>query len=137
MKLLGWKSLLLLFSLLISCSRAPELATSAAPKDFDGRWIGTWNWDTNRTTTLAISGTHIKVTGFPVEKPPTTELIVASSEGQVEFQTGWSRRAPCVLILLPNPKIGVPIYITRDKKHLVYDYDVNVDRRIIFVRLAP
>jgi hypothetical protein len=126
-----WKASLLLLSLMVSCSRKPEFATAAVVKDFEGQWSGTWNWNTN-TTTLEISGTHIKVSRFPIKKGPTDDLVVVSSEGEAEFQKEWSRRAPCVLVLLPEPKIGVPLYITSDKEHLVYDANLGRGQRIIF-----
>ncbi len=59
-------------------------------------------------------------------------MSVVSSEGAVEFQKEWARRAPCVLVLLPNPKKGVPLYIAKDKEHLIYDVNVVGDQRIIF-----
>lgn len=137
MKFSGWIISLLLLSLMIACSRKPELATSAAPEDFDGRWIGTWSWDTNSTTTLEISGTRIKVSRFPLSKANTEETVAVSSEGVVEFQKEWVRRAPCVLVLLPDPKSGVPIYITKDKNNLVYTVSESRDQRIIFARSTP
>src|SRR5687768_10042420 len=130
MRLVTWTASLLLLSLLVSCSRKPQFATSAVPKDFEGQWAGTWSWNTN-STTVEISGTRVKVSGFPINKGPTDEMVVVSSEGEGEFLSEWSRRAPCVLVSLPNPKMGVPLYITRDKEHLVYEASVSQGRRII------
>jgi hypothetical protein len=135
MRLGSWTASLLLFSLLVSCSRKPQFATSAVPKDFEGHWSGTWSWNTN-STTVEISGTSVKVSGFPVKKGATDEIVVVSSEGEGEFLSEWSRRAPCVLVSLPNPKIGVPLYLTRDKEHLVYDASVSRGQRIIFKKIA-
>lgn len=78
----------------------------------------------------------MKVSGFPIKNGPTDEIVVVSSEGEGEFLSEWARRAPCVLVSLPNPKIGVPLYITRDKEHLVYDASVSRDQRIIFKKIA-
>src|SRR5687767_10853460 len=100
-----WTASLLLLSLLVSCSRKPQFATSAVPKDFEGQWRGTWSWNTN-STTVEISGTRVKVSGFPIKKGPTDAIVVVSGEGEGEFLSEWAKRAPCVLVSLPNPKIG-------------------------------
>jgi hypothetical protein len=125
----------LVFCLLVSCSRKPEFATSAVATDFDGRWSGAWNWDPTRSTSLELSGTEFKVTGLPIEKSPDDKLVTVSGKGEARFQSQYgSKGAPCVLLYFPDHKEVIPVFISREKSHLIYTVDINLDRRIIFTR---
>ena len=128
-------SLLLVLFLFASCSRPDrDLASSAVAKDFDGQWDGTWNWDPNRTTSLEISGLQLKFAGLPIEKA-SGENTVLTSQGEAHFEREYgSEGAPCVLLYIQSNIMTVPLFITKDKKHLIYDVDLNYDKQIIFTK---
>jgi len=138
MKLSGWRCLLLAFCFLTSCSKKLDYAASAVVQDFAGQWSGTWDWDTNSIASLDISGTHIKVSRFPMRSDPSGEVAVVWSEGEIEFNKEWAIRAPCILVLLTNNELaGVPLYITQDKEHLIYDVSVVREQRVMFNKVGP
>ena len=121
----------------MSCSRNPELATSAVAKDFDGTWSGFWSWEPTRSTSLDISGTELKVTELPLEESPGDKMGAITAEGEARFQSEYgSKGAPCILLYFLDHKEVVPLFISKDKEHLIYTVDINLDRRIIFKRKA-
>lgn len=119
--------------LLISCSKKPEYATSAVASDFDGQWSGAWSWHTNSTSFIEISNGRVKIKELPLETEPADTIAVVSTEGEVRFANEYgSKRAPCVLLYLDAPKHAVPVYISKDKTRLIYNVDLNRERRIVF-----
>jgi hypothetical protein len=137
MKLLTCLISVLALSLLTSCSRKPQLAASAVPKDFEGRWIGNWSWNSGNTTFLHITGTHVTVSNFATMMWSDDEMPVVGTEGVAEFQDEWDKRVPCVLLLFSEPKIGVTVYVTKDKSNLIYIVSESRNHRIEFTRLTP
>lgn len=122
---------LLAISLLVvasGCNRI-ELAESAQPKDFNGNWTGKWNWDPSKVAILNITNGLASISGFPEQPSNGLQHI------EVEFNESYgSKGAPAVLLFVNEPNVALPIYVTKDKKQLIYTYDINFDQRIFFVR---
>lgn len=136
MKLSALLIMLLLITSALSCSRQPELATSALATDFDGRWIGKWNWSASNETSLEISGDRVMVTSFPIlHEPVIGDLIVVSTAGTATFENAYgSRGLPCILLSFPGPQEVMSVFIAQDKKRLIYNVSVNRDWQIAFIR---
>ena len=129
-------SLAALFSLacFISCSRPNTPAASASFKEFNGGWKGTWSWDASASTKLEVSDGRFAAVRFPVQDfSGQTHVVSAQGEAQFEREYGAGSR-PCVLLYFDDPKIVVPVFISKDKKRLLYDFDVTYDREIVFSR---
>jgi hypothetical protein len=128
----------LVASLLASCSpRQTDFAATAVATEFDGSWSGTWSWNPRKTSTVEIANGRVKVDGFPLRKSPRDQVVVLSAEGEARFQAAYGAKgAPCVLLYFQNPKDVVALFITEDKRHLLYDVSLVRDQRIVFQRLT-
>ncbi len=79
------------------------------------------------------------MTGLPIVRDPVARtLVVVSAEGTATFENAYGAKgAPCVLLSFPGIQEVVPVFIARDKEHLIYNVDVNRDWRIIFTHSTP
>jgi hypothetical protein len=91
-----------------------------------------WSWDASASTKLEVSDGRFVVVRFPVQDfSGQTHVVSAQGEAQFEREYGAGSR-PCVLLYFDDPKIVVPVFISKDKKRLLYDFDVTYDREIVF-----
>jgi hypothetical protein len=63
-------------------------------------------------------------------------MKVISGQGEAIFEREYTtRRKPCIFVNFPNAWHNLEIYLTEDKQHLYYSYDVTMYQKIIFARL--
>jgi hypothetical protein len=126
----------LILGLAVSCSKRPELATTASLAQFDGSWTGEWSWKKGSVTDLDIKLGTIRFRNFPVSSVVTGEVAV-SGESKAEFKLQWSTPAPCILVTLStysNLTLAVTVYMAEDKEHLYYPVSTSKRTYIVFSR---
>lgn len=119
---------------LAACSQGLDLAKSATHEDYTGEWTGAWSWNDIDKSSVQIISNIIVLEHFPIIGVDTDEIQTLSTTGVVEYLDEWSRRAPCILVLLQDPNVGFPIYISEDKNQLLYTISEHMRQRIIFER---
>jgi hypothetical protein len=127
----------LIFAAALSCSReSTVLATKANPGDFDGVWTGKWSWKPTESTSLEVFEGRVRAKNYPIRDLRTDETVVVSVSGKATFESEYgSPNAPCVLLDFPN-EVVTPIFISRNKKRLIYRVSAARDWNIIFERTA-
>ena len=125
--------LLICATFLMSCSDSHELSKSASPQDFEGSWVGKWNWSPSETTAITIVGDQLEALRFPLDTAKGISLITAKGEAKFDKEYG-SEAAPCVLLFFEDYKEVVPLFITKSKDRLTYTVDITFDKHIVFER---
>jgi hypothetical protein len=124
---------LILVGVLLACSRREQFASSAVATDFDGSWGGSWEWVEGKNTSISLSGNRISASNFPVRTDALGTLVVLSGDGEATFEPAYGdKSAPCVLVSFPQTRHVVALFLTADKKRLVYDVSLSQDWRIVF-----
>jgi hypothetical protein len=80
---------LILFGLLLACSRREQFASSAVANDFDGKWAGAWEWNAGKNSSIALSGNRISASNFPVRTDAWGTLAVMSGDGEATFEPAY------------------------------------------------
>jgi hypothetical protein len=80
---------------------------------------------------LEISNEVFKVSSLPVTLEMDTAVVTQEGVAQFDQAYGASSK-PCVLLVLSNRV--VPVFIYKDKRQMLYEFDVTRNRRIVFVK---
>jgi hypothetical protein len=108
---------------------------SAKQQDFEGRWRGEWNWEAGETAFLEIKNGQVTARKFPLNEGSDRGKTVVSSMGKAIFQESYGQTgAPSILLDFSEAKIIAAIYLSKDKRRLIYMYSTNDDAWIEFER---
>ena len=98
-------TLLSLICLSIACSQQREPARTAVSGDFEGKWVGRWDWDASQEASVEIKNSKILVNGLPLEKSTGQTLVLQSAKGRSRFEPEYGPKGlPCILLYLDEHK---------------------------------